>query len=111
MATNTTHTLTFTEANFRRDVLENRQPVLVDFHALWCGPCHVMAPIIEELATEFDGQVVVGKVDVDDHPNLAAQYGIRSIPTILLFKDGQVVERAVGVVSKQELAEELHAIA
>ena len=87
-------TKTFTESGFQHDVLDNTQPVLVDFWADWCGPCHVMAPVIDELATEFTGQVTVGKVNVDDEPSLAQQYGIRSIPTLLVFKDGQLVDQA-----------------
>jgi thioredoxin 1 len=94
----TTHA-TFTATNFRREVLENAQPVLVDFWAPWCGPCHVMAPTIDQLATEFAGQATVGKVNVDEEPALAQQYGIRSIPAY-----GQVVEQAVGITSKQVLA-------
>jgi thioredoxin 1 len=101
---------TFTEANFQRDVLKSSQPVLVDFWAPWCGPCHVMAPAIDDLATEFAGRLTVGKVNVDDEPALAAQYGIRSIPTLLLFKDGQIVDQAVGVVPKQVLTEKLNAL-
>ena len=104
-------TKTFTESGFQHDVLANTQPVLVDFWADWCGPCHVMAPVIDELATEFDGKVTVGKVNVDDEPALAAQYGIRSIPTLLVFKDGQLVDQAVGVVPKQVLVEKLRALA
>ena len=95
---------TFTEANFRHEVLENPQPVLVDFWAPWCGPCHVMAPVIEQLATEFAGRATVGKVNVDEQPALAQQYGIRSIPALLVFKHGQVVDQAVGITSKQVLA-------
>lgn len=101
---------TFTEANFHRDVLKSSQPVLVDFWAPWCGPCHVMAPVIDDLATAFAGRVTVGKVNVDDEPALAAQYGIRSIPTLLLFKDGQIVDQAVGVVPKRVLTEKLDAL-
>ncbi len=105
-----TMTKTFTESGFQHDVLDSTQPVLVDFWADWCGPCHVMTPVIDELATAFDGQVTVGKVNVDDEPALAAQYGIRSIPTLLVFKDGQLVDQAVGVVPKQVLAEKLRAL-
>jgi thioredoxin 1 len=101
---------TFNAAHFPRDVLNSMQPVLVDFWAPWCGPCRVLAPTIEELAVEFDGQATVGKVNVDDNPQLAAQYGIRSIPTVLLFQDGQVVDQTVGIVPKQVLAEKLRAL-
>jgi thioredoxin 1 len=101
---------TLSAAHFPRDVLNSSQPVLVDFWAPWCGPCRVLAPTIEELAVEFDGQAIVGKVNVDDNPHLAGQYGIRSIPTVLLFKKGQVVDQAVGVVPKQVSAEKLRAL-
>jgi len=101
---------TFTESGFQQDVLDSSQPVLVDFWAEWCGPCRVMAPVIDELATEFDGRATVGKVNIDDQPALAVQYGIRSIPTLLLFKDGQIVDQAVGVVAKQVLVDKLHAL-
>jgi thioredoxin 1 len=101
---------TLSAANFTHDVLNSSQPVLVDFWAPWCGPCHVLTPTIEELAVEFDGQATVGKVNVDDHPQLAAQYGIRSIPTVLLFQEGQVVDQTVGVVPKQVLAAKLRAL-
>jgi thioredoxin 1 len=111
MTTANTHYATFTKANFQRDVLDSSHPVLVDFWAEWCGPCHVMAPVIDDLATEFAGRVTVGKVNVDDEAALAVQYGIRSIPTLLLFKAGQVVDQVVGVVPKQVLAEKLRALA
>jgi thioredoxin 1 len=101
---------TFTESGFQQEVLDSAQPVLVDFWAEWCGPCRVMAPVIDELATEFAGRATIGKVNVDDEPALAVQYGIRSIPTLLLFKDGQIVDQAVGVVAKQVLVEKLHAL-
>ena len=101
---------TFTASGFQQEVLENAQPVLVDFWAEWCGPCRVMAPVIDELATEFAGRATIGKVNVDDEPALAVQYGIRSIPTLLLFKDGQIVDQSIGVVAKQILEEKLRAL-
>ena len=101
---------TFSEVNFFRDVLKSPQPVVVDFWAPWCGPCRVLTPTLEALAVEFDGQATVGKVNVDDNPPLAAQYGIRSIPTVMLFQAGQVVDQTVGVVPKQVLAAKLRAL-
>jgi thioredoxin 1 len=101
--TSATHA-TFTASNFRHEVLENSQPVLVDFWAPWCGPCHVMAPVIDQLTAEFAGRATVGKVNVDEQPTLAQQYGIRSIPALLVFKHGHVVEQAVGITSKQVLS-------
>jgi thioredoxin 1 len=110
MTTENARYATFNAAHFSRDVLNSLQPVLVDFWAPWCGPCRVLTPTIEELAVECDGQATVGKVNVDDNPHLAAQYGIRSIPTVLLFQEGQVVDQTVGVVSKQVLTEKLRAL-
>lgn len=94
---------TFGSDTFEQAVLKADLPVLVDFWADWCAPCHRMAPIVDALANELDGRLIVGKVNVDDHPDIAMRYNIRSIPTLLLFKQGQPVEQVVGVVDKTYL--------
>ena len=102
--------ITLADDSFKSEVLEAKQPVLVDFWAEWCGPCHAIAPVIEDLATEFEGRVKVGKLDVDNNPVTASEHHIHSIPTLLFFKDGRVVDRVVGVVSKKVLAEKLNSL-
>jgi thioredoxin 1 len=92
-----------TAANFKDTIEKAATPVLVDFWAPWCGPCKMIAPILEELATELAGQLTICKVNVDDHGAIAAQYGIRAIPTLLLFKGGQLVEQLVGMMDKATL--------
>jgi thioredoxin 1 len=96
-----------TDANFDDEVLKSDLVVLVDFWAVWCGPCKMIAPIVEELADEHDDKLKVGKVDVDNNREIAMKYGIRSIPTLMIFKDGQVVEQIIGAVSKAHLEDKL----
>jgi thioredoxin 1 len=95
-------TLTFTDTDFDKDVLNSDVPVLVDFWAEWCGPCRMMGPTVDQVATEYAGKVKVGKLDVDANQQTAYRYGIRGIPTLLLFKGGQVVEQKVGAIGKPE---------
>ena len=95
--------VTLTQENFAAEVLQSTSPVLVDFWAEWCGPCKMIAPVLDELATEYDGKVKIGKVNIDEHQGIAAEYGVRAIPTLLLFSKGQVTEQMVGLRSKRDL--------
>ena len=92
-----------TDGNFSGEVLKSSTPVVVDFWAEWCGPCKMIAPVLDELATEYDGKVKIGKVNIDEHQQLAINYGINSIPTLLFFKNGQVADQVVGMRSKRDL--------
>lgn len=98
-----------TQENFQTEVLESKEPVLVDFHADWCGPCRAQSPIVERLAEEYAGRARIGKVDVDDEQELAARFGVRSIPTLIVFDEGKVVDQLVGAQSKSVLSERLDA--
>ena len=99
----------FTDSNFDAEVLKSDKPVLVDLWAEWCGPCRMLTPIIEELHTEYDGKAIIGKLNVDENPEVSAKYGVRSIPTLLIFKNGELVDKQVGVVPKSALAKKLDA--
>jgi len=103
-------TIEITDANFQEVVLNAGQPAVIDFWAEWCGPCRMLTPIIKDLSQEYEGRILVGKVDVDSNPGISGTYGIRNIPTLLFFKDGKVVDKQVGVVPKGALAAKFEAL-
>ena len=98
----------FTDDNFEIEVIQSTKPVLVDFWAEWCGPCRQIAPTVDEVAAEYEGRAVVGKVNIDHHPEIASEYGIRSIPNLLIFSDGKVQQQIVGAVGKGELSKAIN---
>jgi thioredoxin 1 len=102
--------LEVTDATFDEVVLKSDKPVLVDFWAAWCGPCRMLAPIVEDLSKEFEGKAVITKVDIDANQEFAAKYGVRNIPTVLIFKDGEVAEKQVGVAPKNTYVEKLNGL-
>ncbi len=101
-------TVEITDANFQ-EIINSEKPVLVDFWAEWCGPCKMIGPVVEELASDYEGKAVIGKVDVDNNPEVSAKFGIRSIPTLLVFKGGEIVDKQVGAVPKGVLSQKLDA--
>lgn len=107
----TTKPIELTDRDFKDNVLDADKPVLVDFWADWCGPCHQIAPVVEELAEEFEGRAKVGKLNVDENPQTARKYGVRSIPTLLIFNDGEVHEQLVGAMGKRPLKQKLEEVA
>ena len=96
--------LEFSDSNFEQEVLNSDTPVLVDFWAEWCGPCRMIGPVVEELATEYDGKAKIGKMNIDNNPDTPMKYGVRSIPTLLVFKNGEVVDKIVGAVPKTTIS-------
>jgi thioredoxin 1 len=102
--------LEFTDQNFEELVLKSDKPAIVDFWAEWCGPCRLIGPFVAELATEYDGKAVIGKLNVDENSNVTSQFGIRNIPTVLFFKNGEIVDKQVGATSKASLEAKLKAL-
>jgi thioredoxin len=100
----------FTDDNFETEVLQSNLPVLIDFWAVWCGPCKMIAPIVEELSTEFEGKMKIGKLDVDSNQKTSIKYGVRSIPTLLVFKDGKVADTIIGAVPKTHIVDRLNKV-
>ena len=102
--------IAITDDNFDSEVVKSDKPVLIDFWAAWCGPCKMIAPIVEELATEYDGKIKIGKLDVDDNQQTSIKFGVRSIPTILIFKDGKLKDTIIGAVPKSHIVQKLNAV-
>jgi thioredoxin 1 len=101
--------ITITDDNFEQEVIKSDKPVLIDFWAVWCGPCRIVAPIVEELANEYEGKIKIGKLDVDTNQQTAIKYGVRSIPTLLIFKDGKLHDTIIGAVPKVQIVQRLKA--
>lgn len=102
--------LTITDDNFENEVIKSDIPVLIDFWAVWCGPCKIIAPVVEQLAEEYNGKLKVGKLDVDNNQESSIKYGVRSIPTLLLFKNGEVKDTIIGAVGKQQIVQKINAL-
>jgi thioredoxin 1 len=102
--------LEITDANFEELVVKSDKPVVIDFWAVWCGPCRMIAPLIEEMSKEYEGKAVIGKLDVDSNPGVTAKFGVRNIPTVLFLKNGEVVDKQVGAVPKSALVQKLEAL-
>ena len=100
--------ITLTDDNFENEVIKSDKPVLIDFWAVWCGPCKIIAPVVEELASEYEGKIKVGKLDVDENQESSIKYGVRSIPTLLIFKDGKVKDTIIGAVPKSQIVQKLN---
>ncbi|MCJ7554834.1 MAG: thioredoxin [Ignavibacteriaceae bacterium] len=102
--------LTITDDNFEKEVLNSDLPVLIDFWAVWCGPCKIIAPVVEQLAEEYSGKLKVGKLDVDSNQEASIKYGVRSIPTLLIFKNGQVKETIIGAIPKAQIVQKINSL-
>ncbi|MBD2092268.1 thioredoxin [Microcoleus sp. FACHB-1515] len=106
----TTSPVVLTDENFDRLVLQSAQPVLIDFWAAWCGPCRMLSPIVEQIASDFAGRAFVAKLNVDDYPRLATRYGVQAVPTLLFFQNGRAIDQIVGVVTADTIATHLNAL-